>query len=400
MDLLVVVYPTALAGMGPARWLWGTHRVTKRVGEKYNIPTCYVGPLNIPELDLVPDVAIEPTATIGDQYSSVEAALRKAISYSGARHIGVVSVGYTAYTSWALRRLADLVEFADLVILDSSPPDTDEKHSEVDANGLPVTRFHWQSYVATGNLRQHFYLCSTYQYDPCVVASRIPSGMSGVLVGRHPYPKEYEDSIQSTKPVPRERTKTISVVCSGDYWDESAVGKWMTRSQYCSMVSGTLALMNGIGIAARAVGPVTVSIDECGYRTLEQVRYPLPSGVTLAPFSPLPHSTHLAMLKGSDLLIARGGNQTNAVAAATLMEVPFVFWHVPAHRYMQTGETNAPAIAQGLMQGVSFDALWASIAKVIVEELGDGENRCQRRLEAFFRTPTLEETLIRTFGLG
>ncbi|MBI5466989.1 MAG: hypothetical protein HY975_02125 [Candidatus Kerfeldbacteria bacterium] len=403
MDLLVTVYPSALAGLGPARWLWGTHAVVKSVGKHFGIPACYVGPLKIEELDLTPDVAIEPAESIGDRYASVENALRKAIFFSGARRIGVVSVGYTAYTSWALKRLAGSGASVDLVILDSSPPDTDEKRSTEDASGLPVTRFHWQSYAATPDVSQRFYLCSTYRYDPVVVAHRVPQDMSGeVLVGRHPYPKEYEDFIRSTKPARRQsRGKSISVVCSGDYWGELAVGKWMTRPQYGSMVSGTMALMRGIELAARTVGPITVSLDKCGYDALEQVGYEnAPEVITLAPFSPLPHPEHLAMLKGSDLLIARGGNQTNAVAAATLMEVPFVFWDVPAHRYMQTGQTNAPAISQGLLRGVNFDASWELIAKAIVEELAGGGSRCQRRLEEFLQTPTLEETLIRTFRLG
>lgn len=399
MDLLMVVYPTALAGLGPARWLWGTCEVVRNVGKRFAIPTLYVGPrLRVGDADLAPDVAIERAATVGDRYANVQAALRRAVASPRARRIGMVSVGYTAHTSWAAQRLASPGTSIDLMILDSSPPDTDEKNSEVGADGLPVTRFHWEAYAPVAHVRQYFYLCSTYRYGHAAVAARMPDHMP-VFVGRHPYPREYEEFIQRTKPVRRSETTTISVVCSGDYWDGSAVDEWMTRPQYDSMMRGTINLMRGIEVAADAVGPITVPIDACGARMLAEIGYRSTPRVILDPFSPLPHPEHLAMLKGSDLLIVRGGNQTNSVAAATLMQIPFVFWDVPADRYMQTGETNAEAIAQGLMRGVDFDTPPSLIVKAIKEELANGTSRCERRLKEFFETPTLEDTLIRTFGL-
>ncbi|PIR87649.1 MAG: hypothetical protein COU10_03555 [Candidatus Harrisonbacteria bacterium CG10_big_fil_rev_8_21_14_0_10_45_28] len=395
---LIAAY-AGIAGKGPGRWLWGVFQILYQLAQERGAKFVYAGPeLEVDGLVMRPSLGSEiriADASVAQKYAATEEALRNAIGSS--RKIVVVAVGYTAYVPYAIDRIARPGSKTRLLVLDSSPPDTDEKSEAVEDDGQPASRFYWPAYNSTAGVHKEFVLCSTYDYPVGLVESRIPKGMSSRVIA-HPFPMKYIQQLQDVPQAYGEKD-TVAVICAGSYWGRwEEVSPWMTREQYETMATGTQSLLAGIATAQDLFGRrLRVRMDQAGFEFAKQ-RGILPNNLQVQPFSDLPHEEHLRLMAQSAVVIGRGGNQTNSLAAATIMGVPFIVWDVPGERYMQTGATNHVGAKKELFPILMHDASPQEIARRILGELRRSPDQRtvigERLRQEMFSLPILRQAVM------
>src|SRR5437660_1069697 len=137
----------------------------------------------------------------------------------------------------------------------------------------------------------------------------------------------------------------IPLVASGGCWEESNVGKWMTREQYETVEQGTLTLINAVRQVSERSGKrifmplireganFVLSKRMPGVYSIEQEPLDSRTGVVILPYDTLPQPSFIDLISGSDLVVHRTV-QTNSFAETIFAQRPQVIMTIPAAGYM------------------------------------------------------------------
>jgi hypothetical protein len=408
-EVLLRIVPVALAGGGSVTQSIQIDEWLAMLSEQHGVPVRRIGVAGlgggfvdeqITGVRYPLDRAIAPGASVAEIYNNVGVAVRAELEHlyaTGVRHFAAICCGYTSYGVFALRQAVDALNAThpddqmtgNVVVQDSSFPDTDALSHELDGRGYPMTRFHGPAYRSTPALRVVFTLNGAVPFE-IRLSKRCPRGCTPIMA-TFPYTPRYLASWRRTTARSKVRARArlvgalpgwervaardwvVPLLASGGCWDASSIGKWMTQEQFNTMTQGTLAIAQalrqvGTRGARRVVLPVTTSgadflqqqagigsVQDCG-----DDHY----GVVVAPFEVLPQGSYMDLILGADLVINRAV-QANSFAETLLARQPQLVMTIPAAGYM-----DAELMAQGLPRGLvrydqSPDAIGEEIYRVL-----------------------------------
>src|SRR5260221_11722258 len=166
-DAILILNAAWIAGGGPLTQLTEVAEGITTLSREKKLPIGYCGPqlpndqlksMGIPTLSNIPNVT-----SITERYEAAEEsvyhALKTLADTTDATHIGVLSIGYTAYGPRAVKDALLRIKAeegkdikASVINFDSAYPDTDNPSDELYANGIPVDRFNPESDVSTDDV--------------------------------------------------------------------------------------------------------------------------------------------------------------------------------------------------------------------------------------------------------
>lgn len=365
-DAVIVVLPKPLAGFGTDRQLRCLVDGLVAAG----VDLHYVGgPIaNGPTVLQDPLSRIKPTTDVSSTYEACANALTDAfrrLADSGCRHPLVLSMGYTSFGPAGARRAwreaqSHGIEAASVILVDSAFPDG--MSDETDSSGAPATRFFTPEYRSEPGFDTYFALTSAYNYDPRVLAARLPDVRS-VQVVAPPYHDAYISDLEAA--AERGRTRRFAAVpslpllaalntsdvvipiVSSDIWTASAVGLWMREPEYRTVLSGTSLILRALARVAESLsGRIIVPVDRSilGAELDMDVRLLAANspttGLFLLPYSDLSQAEHTAMLAASHAALSRTGGQANAFVVGAVAGTPILVVDLPACGYMQAEMTS------------------------------------------------------------
>jgi hypothetical protein len=392
-EILIRVVPVALAGGGPVLQTIQIDEWADALSKKHGIPVRRIGVAGqlsnfvdeqITGTAFPLDRTIEAATTVSSIYHNASSVLRQEMQYLysiGIRHFAGVCCGYTSYGPLGLKRaLAEINQAnpddpmtGNVIVQDSSFPDTDMLSAELDVSGYPTTRFHGPSYESTAHLKIIFTLNASVPFE-IALSRRIPGGCAPVL-STVPLTRRYIEKWQEIGKTPRahvrrrldgkigqwERVKAddwVVPLLASDIWDPDSIGKWMTREQYDTVEEGTLGLVRGLcQVAEKTSKPVFLPLVRSGAdfilsQNLSNVHSMgsgasgVKPGVVLLPYEVLVQSSFVDLIVGADLIINRAV-QSNSFSETILAGKPQLVITMPAAGYME-----AELMAQGMKQGL------------------------------------------------
>jgi hypothetical protein len=360
-DAVVVLLPKPLAGLGTSRQVVG---LCEGLQMGSSVPVVYVGPPASDGSDFLrtPYEAIDVVDSVPDTFASCTSTLRVALSRlaaSGVRRPLVLAMGYTSFGPESVKRALESpactsIEHATVIVVDSAFPDTSTAELDVNAEGWPCSRFYTPGFGSNDRATVAFALTSSYDYDPRVLADRVPP-VDFVGVVAPPYTASYIAGLADAGRVGREQGLSqlglwpelddarpcdlLVPFVSSDIWSPTAVGAWMTADEYATVTRGTRVLFDSLErIAARRGVRIYVPIDAAAKQVLgdrpdESLRVIYSDGV--------PQADHARMLGAAELAISRTGGQANASIVLAMVDTPAFVIDLPAAGYMQAELTSA-----------------------------------------------------------
>jgi hypothetical protein len=391
-EVLLRIVPVALAGGGSVTQSIQIDEWLAMLSERHDLPVRRIGVAGygggfvderITGRVYPLDRAITPGSTVAEIYRNVTSTIVQEVwnlYNQKVRHFLAVCCGYTSYGAFALKRAVEEVAntypddpiSGNVIVQDSSFPDTDALSTELDADGYPVTRFHGPAYQSTPHLHVTFTLNGAVPFD-VRLSRRCPPGCTALMT-TFPYTPRYLASWQKNtrrkKAGARARLAAllpgwdtigatdwiVPLIASGGCWDLTSVGKWMTCEQYDTVVQGTLALVQALQRVAkhtskRVVLPIprpgaVLAQASLSVKSIEHADQADPPGVVLAPHDVLPQAAFMDLILGADLVVNRAV-QANSYVETVLVHKPQLVMTIPAAGYM-----DAEAMAQALRRGV------------------------------------------------
>lgn len=396
-DVLLRIVPVALAGGGPVtqtiqidEWLDVISR------QLNNIPIRRIG-VESGHCSFVDeeitgrvypiDRLVKPASSVPDIYRNVSDAVIAEMQnlYSlGKRHFAGVCCGYTAYGTFALKTAMKKINKANpddpitgnIIIQDSSFPDTDKLENEVNLKDYPATRFYEAAYQSTADLKVIFTLNAAMPFD-VNLSKRIPVGCLPIT-STFPFTDRYIKKWKKAIKTPRnnaikrlinalpswskleQANNLIIPFLSSDIWDKNSVGKWMTQRQYDTVLQGTIAIINALSYTAKQTSRTVflplvksavdfiLSQNISDIYSVESMTDSAKAPVILLPYDVLSQSLFVDLITVSDLVINRSV-QSNSFAETIFAEKPPVVITMPASGYMES-ELMAQNLKYGLLR--------------------------------------------------
>lgn len=394
-ETLLRIVPVALAGGGSVTQATQIDEWLDILGEQHHIPVRRIGVAG-PRPDFVDeevtgvvyplDRSIQPGGSVSEIYHHVSITIADELNYlylMGIRHFTAVCCGYTSYGLFALQRALEMLNASHLsspmtsnvIIQDSSFPDIDVLSTQLDQHGYPLTRFYGPAYQSTPYLRIVFTLNGAIPFD-VYLSKRLPPGCIPIMTAL-PYTPRYIASWQNRAKLSKGEARkqlgralpavtsitstdyVIPLVASGGCWEESSVGKWMTREQFITVEEGTLTLVNALrSLSERSGKRIFMPLIRQGANFVLSQQVPdvystergsldVQTGVIVLPYDTLPQPSFIDLISGSDLVVHRTV-QTNSFAETIFARVPLVVMTIPAAGYMDA-EMMAGAMKHGLL---------------------------------------------------
>jgi hypothetical protein len=389
-EVFLRVVPVALAGGGSVTQSIQIDEWLGILSEEYAVPVRRIGVAGLDASFVAEHITgaihpldrpIQPATTIGNIYHNASIAITEEMRYlyaSGIRHFAGVCCGYTSYGLFALQQAMAALNTAhpddpitaNVIIQDSSFPDTDALSTEVDARGYPITRFYGPAYQSTPYLRVIFTLNGAVPFD-IALSERVPPGCTPIMA-TYPFTPRYLAYWQEAGKMPKAQAReplagvlpgwakikptdwVIPLVASGGCWDSSSVGKWMTAEQFTTVVEGTLTIVNALrAVAQQTDRPIFMPLIRKGAElvlaqnladvsAITQWNADGPAGVVMLLYDTLPQSWFVNFVVGADLIINRAV-QANSFVETILAQTPQLVMTIPAAGYME-----AELMAEGM----------------------------------------------------
>ncbi len=331
------------------------------------------------------DRSIRQANTVSDIYHNVSITIAEELRYLysiGIRHFTAVCCGYTSYGLFALHQAIKRINASyrdpmtgNVIIQDSSFPDTDVLCTQLDQQGYPLTRFYGPAYQSSQHLRILFALNGAIPFD-VALSKRCPPGCTPIMTAL-PYTPRYIACWQKRAKISKIEAKkhlarlfpalsritpldyVIPLVASGGCWEEASVGKWMTCEQFLTVEEGTLTLVNALRYVSKRTNKrifmplikqgtdFVLSKQVPDVYSIEQMPLDSRIGVIILPYDTLPQPLFIDLLTGSDLVVHRTV-QTNSFAETIVAQTPLVVITIPAAGYMDA-EMMVHAMNGGLL---------------------------------------------------
>jgi hypothetical protein len=395
VEVFLRFVPVALAGGGPVTLIVQMDEMLSALSKKYGIPVRRIG-VEGERIEFVNeeitgkiyplDRKITSADSIQEIYRNTCETTIEELQYfyaKGIRHFVGLYNGYTSYGLFALKRAMKRINetnsgdpiTGNVIIQDSSFPDTEALSTDLDSGGYPVTRFHKDAYQSTPHLSVIFIVNATIPFD-MTLSRRIPSGclpMATSLTYTPRYIEVWKQRGNTQKSEARSRLKNIlpgwSLITptdrvisllSSDIWDPSYIGKWMTAEEYATVVRGTTAIVKSLlHLSDRTNRPIFLTMVRKGVDWIlsqgfarvvsaEKVKTPVSSGLVVVPYDVLEQSNFIDLITGSDLLINRAAH-TNAFTETIIAGKPQVVLTMPALGYMDA-ELMAKSMEMGILK--------------------------------------------------
>ncbi len=412
-EVLLRIVPVELAGGGPVMQTIQIDEWLIMLSEKFNLPVRRIGVLSSSKGFVDEKITgklhdlhrfVQPAESVSEIYHNVSSVLLEELHYlymKGIRHITAVCCGYTSYGPFGLKLAMGRINAdnsddpitGNLIVQDSSFPDTDRLCMEVDEKGYPLTRFYGPAYSSTPDLKAVFTLNTAVPFD-IDLSRRVPDSCKPLLSSfpfTQRYLKKWRKIGRGSKPEARTRLKGVIPgwelvkpydwvipILASDIWDPSCIDRWMTREQFDTVIDGTLSIVKALRIVSQKTDkPVFLPIVRSGMefvmsRNLPDVYFAdsriagRGSGVFFLPYNTLPQSSFADLIAGSDLLVNRAV-QSNSFAETILAGKPQIVVTIPAAGYME-----AELMAQGLKQGLlSYDCGYEKMGSEMYKILTD-----------------------------
>jgi hypothetical protein len=328
---------------------------------------------------------------------------------AGTRHIMGVCCGYTSYGLFALKRAVQEINDAhpddpfsgNIIIQDSSFPDTDTFNTDLDEQGYPTSRFYGPAYQSLPHLRIAFTLNGAVPFDVSL-SKRAPRECVNLMTTfpfTPRYMRRWQDERRRTQSEARKLLdgvlpqwdkiqpddRIVPLLASGGCWEESSVGKWMTAEQYDTVLQGTNTLVQALVQVAqehaqqivlpiiRQGGQYILSASLQGVYPIEQRQSASEPGLFVLPYDTVPQPLFANLILSSDLVVNRAV-QANSFAETILAHVSQVVLTIPGAGYM-----DAELMAQSLERGhLRHNQSVAQINEELTRLLTDHTYRDQR----------------------
>ena len=392
-EALLRVVPVALAGGGPVTQTIQIDEWFNILNKKYTIPVRRLG-VKSPRSEFVNenftgkiyslDQEIETSASIKGIYKNVTDAVVREVEYlysNGIRHITGVCCGYTSYGPFAFQRALKKVNLsnkndiltANLMIQDSSFPDTDNLSESLDIDGYPMTRFYGPAYQSNSWLKIVFTLNAVVPFD-VTLSKRIPQGCTPLLAS-FPFTKTYiskwqkkmskSDAMEQLNGVIPSWEKIthndlIIPFLSSDIWDPSFIGKWMTQQQFNTVVEGTLNFVKALSYVSKVTKknvflPIIKNAEKFILSQNMSDVYPMNAyevsmkkrAVYIMPYNVIPQHLFINLIAASDIVVNRS-TQSNSFIETIMTDTAQLVSIIPAADYMD-GELMAMNLKHGLI---------------------------------------------------
>ena len=394
-EIILRIVPVALAGGGPVTQTTQIDEWLNLLNERYDVPVRRLGVAGhkaefvdeqITGTIYPLDRLIQPATSISDIYHSVSIAVAEEIHYlyaRGIRHFASVCCGYTSYGLFALQQVVGKLNKANpddpitgnIIIQDSSFPDTDNLSTKLDSRSYPTTRFYGSSYQSTSHLRIIFTLNGAIPFD-VALSNRVPDGCIPIMTSL-PYTPRYIEKWQeigeASKVEARRRllnilpgwnkiksTDWVVPFLASDIWDADSVGKWLTLEQYNTVVEGTLAIVNALCLLSEKTDrPIFLPLIRQGADwilsqnivnvfSVDHQNSNSSSGVVVVPYDTLVQSSFIDLIGSANLVINRSV-QSNAFVETIFAGTPQLVITIPAAGYMEN-ELMAQGMKEGLLK--------------------------------------------------
>ncbi len=350
------------------------------------------------------DRAIEPAENVHDIYKNATKAIQDDLSrlyVKGVRHFAAVCCGYTSYGALAFHKAIESINGSNpqdpmtgnVLVQDSSFPDTDVLSTDLDEEGCPATRFYGPAYRSSTFLRIVFTVNGAVPFD-VRLSKRRPEGCD-TLMTTVPFSERYAQVWKSAGSRPVEEARrglsqhiagierveadawVVSLLASGGIWDAANIGKWMRQPEFDTVALGTLTMVkalhevvrrtnrsifflthaNGVDFILNHQLPEVTSIDE---------HHVASKSVYLLKYENLEQSRYMDLITSSNLVINRAV-QANSFVETILALRPQLVITMPAAGYME-----AELMAEDLPIGrMPYDTLAFSMADELERLLTD-----------------------------